>query len=289
MAHPHTGSRSVTRGACAGGRTIRSVDELTTYVDAWRDTADRLLVLLRGLPPADWQRETDCPGWRVRDVAAHLAHLEALLADGSPGEDIPGGREVPPSWTAVGVATRSGRHHDELVAELADAVARRTTSLEQDPPTDPRWPADAAPGGLDWDVATLLRNRAVDLWVHEQDVRRAVGEPGGLDSPGARVTVRTFVAALGYVLGKAVGAPPGTALGVDVRGPAPARVVLAVGADGRARPVDEVPPGCTWWRTDTETFCLLAAGRRPAADVQLDVDGDEALVRAVAERLAVTP
>ena len=33
-----------------------------------------LLALLRSLDPADWQRATVCPGWRVHDVAAHLVH-----------------------------------------------------------------------------------------------------------------------------------------------------------------------------------------------------------------------
>ena len=48
--------------------------------------------------------------------------------------------------------------------------------------------------------------------MHEQDVRRAVGRPGGLDSAPARHTADYLAESLGYVLGKKVGAPVGTSL-----------------------------------------------------------------------------
>ena len=37
-------------------------------------------------------------------------------------------------------------------------------------------------GGVPWNWRTLLRNRPLDVWMHEQDVRRAVGRPGGMDT-----------------------------------------------------------------------------------------------------------
>ena len=36
--------------------------------------------LLRELDPDDWAKPTDLPGWNVRYIAAHLAHLESELA-----------------------------------------------------------------------------------------------------------------------------------------------------------------------------------------------------------------
>ena len=71
--------------------------------------------------------------------------------------------------------------------------------------------------------------------MHEQDVRRALGRPGGLDSPAAAHTAAYLVESMGYVLAKRVGAAPGTTLVVDVAGqPVSA---FAVGEDGRGAPL----------------------------------------------------
>ncbi len=275
------------------------MDTLAISIAAWRETAGRALVLLRGLSPDAWDRDTDCPGWTVRDVVAHLADMEIQLADGSGsatdrappegGTARVSGREVTPEWTSPGVAARRGSPPAALVAELADAVRRRAAELEQHPPADPHGRPAFTPAGLGWDWETLLRNRAIDLWVHEQDVRRAVGAPGGMDSLGAGVAVRTFAAALPYVLGKRVAPPAGTVVGIRVEGPVSVRTVLAVGEDGRARPVDGEPEGCTWLGMGTETFAALAAGRRSASDSRLKLAGDRALAMRLAGALAVTP
>ena len=57
--------------------------------------------------------------------------------------------------------------------------------------------------------------------MHEQDVRRAVGRPGGMDTAPARHTAEYLAESLGYVLGKKVGAPTGTSLVLDMEGSAP--------------------------------------------------------------------
>ena len=49
-----------------------------------------LLALLGHFDPADWQRDTVCPGWRVHDVAAHLVHDYLRKLSGR--RDAAGGR-----------------------------------------------------------------------------------------------------------------------------------------------------------------------------------------------------
>ena len=52
-------------------------------VDAMRlaDTEyQRVLDLLRSLQPPDWARPTDCPGWDVRAIAAHMLGMVELAA-----------------------------------------------------------------------------------------------------------------------------------------------------------------------------------------------------------------
>jgi uncharacterized protein (TIGR03083 family) len=53
-----------------------------------RDTAmrlakteyERFLALLEGLTPQDWAKPTECPGWDVRAMAAHLLGMAEMSA-----------------------------------------------------------------------------------------------------------------------------------------------------------------------------------------------------------------
>ena len=73
----------------------------------------------------------------------------------------------------------------EVTAELRAAITVRSEQLT-DLPDDPDQPAPVTPGGIDWTWDVLLRNRCVDMWVHEQDIRRALGRPGGWTPPRRR-------------------------------------------------------------------------------------------------------
>ena len=255
------------------------MDLLTIYADAWRDTAERVLRLCRSLSPTEWSGATDCPGWTVRDVVAHLAAIESQLAGGPAPREVAPDRVVSAAYTQAGVDARAGRTPQELVEELATAVAARTD-----------WGHVAPPQGLPWDAETLLRNRAIDMWVHEQDIRRAVGRAGGWDAPGARVTVTAFGMAMPYVLGKKVAAPPGTTVVWEVDEPVALTITARVGDDGRAVAVDPPPRDVgAWLRMDSETFLLRCAGRRDAASLEVSVRGDTDLATRVLTAMPLTP
>ncbi len=274
------------------------MNALATYVAAWRDTADRVIDLFAALSIAEQTAPTDCPGWRVRDVLAHLAAIESDLAGADAEADVGSaapvdpGRAMAPSYTERGVTARADRSYDELLDELRTMVTRRAERLDAEPPTDLQDRAYTGPSGLDWTWETLLRNRAVDMWVHEQDVRRAVGRPGAMDSLGARLVTHTFAAALPYVVGKKVGAPAGTRAVVDVTGPVHTTVVVSVDDSGRAHRLDpaDLDTGDVDVRLvlDTEAFTLLAAGRRPVDTIDVRIEGDHRLSRAVLEQLVLT-
>jgi len=262
------------------------VDLLQIYVDAWHDTAVRVIALCRELQAEDWDKPTDCPGWTVREVVAHLAAIESELAGGPGPEGVSNERTVSPAYTQPGVEARSGRTPEQLVDEFEAAVATRLAALRDGALDRPV----SAPGRLAWDWDTLLRNRVIDLWVHEQDIRRAVRRPGGLDSPGARVTTTAFAMGMPYVLGKRVAPLPGTIVVWEVRDPVAITLAARVGDDGRAVPVDPPPADAdAWLHMDTETFALLCAGRRDAAAVDVSVRGDEALAQRVLAAMPLTP
>ncbi len=270
------------------------VVELSEYVTVWSSAVDDVLALLDDLPDPAWALPTDLPGWDVHAVLAHLAHLEHLLAGGEHTD--PGGVELgspthvtsPMSvFTEQGVLARRDRSPQELIAELRGAVQVRRAALSAEPPLDPDTPAPGIFGAIGWNTRTLLRNRPLDVWMHEQDIRRAVGRPGGLDSPAALHTVRYLSESLGFVVGKRVKAPAGTSVALEVIGAHESS--LLVGDDLRARALERPPSDPTVrLRMDVETFALLTGGRHEAAD-RAQIGGDVALGTTILANMAVTP
>lgn len=266
-------------------------DRLASYVEIWKQACDDFVALARAIPEDAAHLVTDLDGWDVQDNVAHTAHLEAVLA-GAPEDTV----EVTPAphiktatgfYTEQGVLARRGRSLAELADELEDAVARRHADLLANPPTDGSLPAPKTPGGVPWSTETLLGNRPVDVWMHEQDIRRALGRPGGYDSPSATFVVTRFGGSLPMVLGKRVRPPVGT--GVVVAVPEMhMQVGAAIGDDGRAVAADLDDPHARITLTP-EAYVVLAGGRRTPDRVEVDIEGDEQLARAVLDSLAVTP
>lgn len=261
---------------------------LEVYVNAWRESAAAINALLPTLDEDDWSKPTDCPGWTVKDIAAHLAHLENELATGVVASADPSMKELVSDYTQAGVDARRDHTAEELLAEFAEAIEVRELDLN-DLTDDPESPAPVTPGGISWSWDTLLRNRAIDVWVHEQDIRRAVGQSGGLGSAGAQVTATTFQMAMPFVIGKKVRPAPGTTVAWHVTGEIPFDLLVAVGADGRAKPVKAIDGRPQASLTlSTEAFTVLGAGRRTADQLDVAIGGDHELAQAVLRAMPVT-
>lgn len=265
---------------------------LVQYVDVWWQAVHDFTALLEDVPAKEWSTPTDLPGWDVFAVAAHVAHLEATQA-GEPHQEVEIGE--PPHvrgfmgvFTEQGVVARRDRTPDQLIRETRSCATARHTQLLAEPPVDGDAPAPGVFGAIGWTVERLLRNRPLDVWLHEQDVRRALARPGNTDGPAAVHTADYLAESLGYVLGKRVGAPAGTTLLLEVADhPAYA---FAVGEDGRGRGLPDVPSDPTVRLvTDRESFVLMAAGRREPQPGAVRVEGDTALAERVLAAMAVTP
>jgi len=50
---------------------VKSIEPILT-VELFPGLSAQLLNLLEGLPGPAWDAQTACPGWSVKDVAAHL-------------------------------------------------------------------------------------------------------------------------------------------------------------------------------------------------------------------------
>jgi len=265
---------------------------LAGYVDLWWEAIDEFTSLLEELDEADWSRPTDLAGWDVRAIAAHIAHLESVLA-GAPEETVDIGSPEHVTglmglYTEQGVVARRHRTPDELISEIREATTKRHTELLAEPPDD----ATAAPergfGGIGWTWDRLLRNRVVDVWMHEQDIRRAVGRPGNLDTGPAKHTAEYLSESFGVVVGKRVAPPAGTSAVLAVTG-CPTRAV-EVNESGRAvaLPVPPTEPDVVL-EMDREAFIVIAGGRRWPDDESVTVEGDAELGRKILDAMAVTP
>jgi uncharacterized protein (TIGR03083 family) len=267
-------------------------ERLAGYVDVWWQSVNDFLDLLEQVPTEQWHAPTDLAGWDVHAVAAHIAHLEAVLA-GAPEETVEVGEPEHVTgllglYTEQGVVARRDRTPDELINEIRGAATARHTALLADPPSDAAARPEPIFGGVPWDWERLLRNRPLDLWMHEQDIRRAVDLPGGMDSPGARHTAAYLAESLGVVLAKRAGAPVGTTAVLDVGGQAP--VAFVVNDAGRGEQLPEVPTApdvCL--RLEREAFIVLAGGRCEPDPGSVEVAGDQELGRRILDAFAVTP
>lgn len=264
---------------------------LANHIDVWRQACASFADLASDLEPDEWRLPSGLDGWSVQDVVAHCAALEADLAGHptAPVElpDLPRLRDnLMSQFTETGVLARRDAAPRELITEFTGAVAERTAALAAQPDLDPAGPATGFAAAMNWTWSTLLSNRPLDIWVHEQDVRRAVGRPGGFDQPGTAHVVDVFTKALPFVVGKRVKAPVGTVVrfvvgdGVDVR--------VGVDGNGRGGFVPDGEPDATLVMA-VEPFTTLAAGRRAPRPDDAQVQGDADLAGRILARLAVTP
>ena len=165
---------------------MRSAFEENTA--AFEQTVRAVIGLAEEFTEAEWELPTDCPGWTVKDMVSHLVGAEELfLGDPLPAHDLPDLPHVQNElgrMVELGVDVRRPLPGARVLDQLKAVLERRLAMLaEVDPAAEAPQP-DGRPG----DYTRLMMFRAFDCWIHEQDIRRATGRPGGLDAPAAAAT-----------------------------------------------------------------------------------------------------
>lgn len=261
------------------------------FVEALASTIEATAQVCAGLSDEQWGWPTGCPGWSVKDTVAHLYGLERVLAgDPEPDHELVG--EFPHVQGDAGRYME--RHVDALrsltgaqaLAEFNETWAARLVylrSLDAD-----GFAADApAPMGTRAPLGRLLPIRVFDCWAHEQDIRRAIGRAGGLDTDAATVSLTTCKRAAPSVIAPVM--PAGSSVLFELDGPNGGH--LAASYDGGAVTVlDEVPedPTAVLAMTD-EMFAFLCCGRSDTPPGEVKLSGDTALGEAVVGALGFTP
>lgn len=262
----------------------------------WQDAATRVADLSDTLTPEQWALPTQCPGWTVGDIVAHIADIESFVGgEPRPAQeldwaDLPHVKSPVGQFIELGVDARRGRPQAEVTRELRDVIPRRRVQLDA-------VPAGAEVTGLMGSpvpIERLLRVRTFDIWTHEQDIRSAIGSDAGWNSDPAGISFVQILSALPFVWAKGAEAPPGATLRVTVIGPAlhnEAYVVVDdAGRGQRTEPVEEpdVTLDLTW-----PAYMKLSCGRVSADDPwaldKYELAGDPDLGARLLASMAITP
>ncbi|MFC0596826.1 maleylpyruvate isomerase family mycothiol-dependent enzyme [Streptomyces palmae] len=269
---------------------------LQTSIDAWTHSIEAISALVNPLVEGEWNRATELPGWSVRDVVSHVIGLECeMLGDPRPIHTLPRDlfhiKDELSRYMEVQVDVRRCHTAPEMTSELEYTIIRRSRQLrneKREPDATVRGPLP----GMETTLEEALRIRVFDVWLHEQDLRRALGTPGNLDSPGAQIVQERLLSGLPKVVAKKAAAPADSSVVLDVSGPMEFIRTVRVDAQGRGTLDSSVSLGPTvTLAMDWETYVRLAAGRvRPAAVAgQLKIDGDPELADAILRNFAITP
>ena len=146
-------------------------------VEEWSRAQQRVIDLVADLPPERaGLRVPACPDWTVRELLSHMVGLGVDVVAGDEPDDHN------EAWTGKHVLERRGHDVTAFVAE---------------------WQAVAGPLRA-WMRANNVRPLG-DVIIHEQDLRGALGVPGGQDSDGVRAIRERFV---GRFAGRVADLPP---------------------------------------------------------------------------------
>ena len=262
-------------------------------VEQLRTEFAALVALCSDLSERDWKRPTECPGWTVQDAVAHLLGIELSLLGEPEPEPVRGRAHV---RNELGEQNEAWVEHfrdrggDAVLQLFAEATARRVAAMhamsEQEMQAHHPGPTGQVP------YRDLLGIRLMDCWVHEQDIRHALGRPGGFDGEHVGVVFERLLGALPRVLAKAVRPPEGSVVALRLSEPVPRTRAVQV-SGGRGTVVDAAGEAVCTVAMSPPVYERLVAGRWTGEHALerggLVLDGDVELGRALVRNLSILP
>ena len=257
----------------------------TEVIEMLSDTWDSLITLCETLTEDEWKTQTECPGWSVQDNISHIIGTERLL------QGLPSSTHQSPKFDWVKnpigglneneVDERRSKPGVEVLDEFKELVALRKQTLNTsgDEYFDRDMMTPTGPGTM----ADFLDIRVLDVWSHEQDIRRALDKPGNNDSPAAAHTIGRLMRTLPIVVGKRAKTPEGESVVIHIT--EPIRRLIPIGVNnGRAEFLGDLPTNpLVIIDLDSDTFVRLANGRCTLAQCasQISIVGDTELGKAI--------
>lgn len=230
---------------------MRSLDEIRAALERSFQATETICA---GLDDADWQAQSLCPDWKVRDVVSHVTSIEAVLADWLP-EDA---GALPPLEKMAEFERETAALDNaaflEHIRAIYDHRRRNLASLTAEDLQRPSW----TPVGPKT-YGRFLEIRVFDFWVHERDIATPLDietDDSGID---AEIALGEVEGSLGYIVGKKIGLPDGKSITFHLTGPIVRDLNIAV--DGKATRVDHLPHPDVEIFAQSTTFIQLACGR----------------------------
>lgn len=267
-----------------------SDSELVDHMEkVWRS----ITILCSSFTEELWKTYTDCPGWSVQDQMSHLVGVESGILgrpspDHTPSEtshvknDVGQRNEVVVDW-------RRSSTGPQVLEEFREVTEERLSYLKTMDQGDFKVETQTplGPGT----VAEFLRIRIFDAWVHEQDIRRAVRQPGHLEGSVAVLSVGRLSMAMGMVVGRKAAVPDGTTVVFNITGDA-GRVLSIVVEGNRAREMEFEPINPTIrLAMNVETFNCLGCGRwapdYALASGKVTIAGDQEIGKTIVNKMNI--
>ncbi len=265
---------------------------------------DRIVSLLGGefaaittvvsdLTDDQWATDSCLPGWTVHDVLSHMTGTELMLAGQAPPvadvshldhmrNPVAAANEV---WVESMRPLTGSEMVDRWTAVTADRLAALAamTQAEFDAPS---W----TPVGNDETYGRFMRIRHFDCYMHEHDIRLALGLPGRGDPDDVSSCLEEVATGLGYIVGRRAGLPDGSRVRIDLTGDVERTFLVSV--EGRAAVVDALDgPVTVGVELSAALFLRLTGGRDDGPSAGTDgvrMTGDAALARRLVDNLAFT-
>jgi uncharacterized protein (TIGR03083 family) len=134
-------------------------------------------------------------------------------------------------------------------------------------------------------LGDFLDIRILDLWIHDQDIRRALNISGNHGGPCAEHTIDRLIRTLPIVVGKRAATPEGESVSITISGAVQRSIYISV-SEGRANIVAAAPANLLCAITmDSTVFTALATGRKLSTELNWTSTGDTALAQRIVSQL----
>lgn len=241
----------------------------------------------------DWATPTCLPGWSVKDVLSHVVGTESmLLGEPAPQIALPAYDHVKnptAQFNEAWVESLRPVPGPEVLERFEVVAAKRIDALRNMTQADfdePAW----TPISPDETYGRFMQIRHFDCFLHELDIRAAVGAADREDPAHVELALREPLAVLGYIVGKKAAMPQGTSVRIRLTGPVNETHHVVV--EERARVIDDLEDEpTTGIRLPAVLFLRLAGGRvDPMSYIgdAITFEGDAELAARLATNLAYT-
>ena len=271
--------------------------EPVLLVDRLAPLHGELIALLRGLQPADWDRPTACALWAVRDITAHLldddlrrlaSHRDGHQLSTTPVDGLRALIAMIDRLNAEWVAA-ARRLSPRLLIELLEVTGPQVVALFRS--IDPFAPAHWA---VSWAGETEsahwfdVGRDYTERWLHQQQIRDAVGAPPLTARPWLHPVLDLFVRALPFTY-RDTPRERGATVHLAISGEAGGDWTLRRDPGGWTLLAGAAPaPQARLQLSDDTAWRLFTKGLRPeAARARVTIQGDQALAEVALGSLGI--